>query len=290
MWQQLIVNTTFTQSELISDWLFANDALSVSVNDRQQTIEDDYSLNEIPISQEVKLTALFYNDIDLTHVREGLKQHWSIDTLEIAELADQNWIKASQDLFKPQHFKKMSIYPSWELTSSPKSNDLVLDPGMAFGTGMHPTTSMLLHWINQTDMTGKKILDYGCGSGILALAALKCGADKVVATDIDSLALQATKENAQRNNLLEQITLVEPDDLKPQTFDVILANILARPLIELSQPILSLLAPHGSLALSGVLVEQAEEVMKAYQAQCTFQAPIVSDQWCALIGIRDNII
>ena len=165
--------------------------------------------------------------------------------------------------------------------------NILLDPGLAFGTGTHPTTALCMAWLDAQDMQGKTVLDYGCGSGILGVAAAKLGAKSVIAIDIDPQALLATRSNAERNEVSDLITTGLPRELDDdERFDVVLANILAGPLVELAPIICQALRPGGILALSGILQEQATAVREAYSAYCDMDKPVIEGDWVRLSGKR----
>ena len=163
---------------------------------------------------------------------------------------------------------------------------LTLDPGLAFGTGTHPTTALCLEWLASHDLTGATVIDYGCGSGILAVAAILLDANHVHAVDIDPQAITATQSNALKNRVQEKIACYLPEQFVPFQADVVLANILAKPLIDMAEQICNLVAPGGQLVLSGILQEQAESVMNAYQHYILFCAPIQQEDWIRLEGIK----
>lgn len=161
-----------------------------------------------------------------------------------------------------------------------------LDPGLAFGTGTHPTTRLCLQWLAEQDLTGRRVLDYGCGSGILAIAAAKLGAVRVTAVDIDEQAIRATRENAKRNHVADNITVSLTQDCDSGPYDIILANILARPLIDLAPTLARLAAPGAPLILAGLLSRQINEVVSAYDDRFEFEGPAIEQDWARLTGRR----
>ena len=206
-------------------------------------------------------------------------------------LEDQVWERAWIEHFQPMAFgKRLWIYPSWAEVPDDGSVVLRLDPGLAFGTGTHPTTALCLEWLDAQNMQGKTVIDYGCGSGILAIAALLLGAQSAIGYDNDPQALTATKDNAEQNHCAEklQMKLVETkgETIREQA-DVVLANILAGPLRELAPLIAPLVKPGGDLVLSGILAEQAEEVMAAYRTLgFGFETPAIREEWVRLVAKR----
>ena len=205
-------------------------------------------------------------------------------------LADRAWEREWLNDFKPMRFgRRLWICPGGQLPTTPQANDTVLielDPGLAFGTGTHPTTALCLEWLDAADVAGKRVIDYGCGSGILAIAAAKSGATAVSAVDIDPQALIATRDNAERNGVAQLITprLVEGATLAPA--DILLANILAGPLESLAPTFASLVPTGGRVVLSGILRNQAEAVATTYAAWFDIAPAVVRDDWARLDGVR----
>jgi ribosomal protein L11 methyltransferase len=235
------------------------------------------------------VTALYEEYTDLTELLlelEVRKIDWQISFLQQETIEDQPWERAWMDSFQPMCFgERLWIYPSWYETPDDDSVKLLLDPGLAFGTGTHPTTALCLEWLDGQDMTGKTVLDYGCGSGVLAIAALKLGATQAVGTDIDPQALQATLDNAERNHIdLAQLHNCYPDALPQQTHDVVMANILAGPLVELAPVLLARLRKGGQLILSGILAEQTEAITNAYQPSLDNLIIKQKDGWIRVSG------
>lgn len=205
---------------------------------------------------------------------------------KIEQLEDKDWEREWMDNFHPMQFgKRLWICPSWREIPEPDAVNVMLDPGLAFGTGTHPTTSLCLEWLEGLDLEGKTVVDFGCGSGILAIAAIKLGAAKVIGIDIDPQAILASKDNATRNGVADQIELYLPQD-QPEGLiaDVVVANILAGPLRELSGIITSLVKPQGQLAMSGVLDTQAEDVASYYAEQFDLDAIVEQQEWCRISG------
>ena len=202
-------------------------------------------------------------------------------------LADRNWEQIGRDQFKPFNVEgALWICPSWCRPPVPNAVNIIIDPGLAFGTGTHPTTALCLRQLTKIDLTQRTLLDWGCGSGILAVAALKLGALRATATDIDPKALSTTRENGQNNGIGDQLTVETPEQIvSPMVFDIVIANILAHTLIELAPRLNSLLAADGMVLLSGVLGAQAETVCTAFGPGYTFKT-VPADEWILLIGTR----
>ena len=185
--------------------------------------------------------------------------------------------------------QKLWICPSWREVPDPNAVNVMLDPGLAFGTGTHPTTSLCLQWLDSLDLKDKTVLDYGCGSGILAIAALKLGAKSVIGVDIDPQALQASRDNAERNHVSEQLSLFLAKDLPANLeADIVVANILAGPLKELEPNIEILVKPNGLVGLSGILATQADSVYQAYQADFQLDPIVTLDEWCRITGKKSQ--
>jgi len=205
-------------------------------------------------------------------------------------VADTDWVRATQSQFPPTRISdRLWIVPTWHEPPDPEAVVVRLDPGVAFGTGTHPTTRLCLRWLDDSLRKGASVLDYGCGSGILAIAAAKLGASRVVGSDIDPQALQAARANSEANAVRADYT--EPDSLRAGTWDVVLANILSNPLMLLAPALLARVAPGGALVLSGVLERQADQVIEAYRASDA-SVPLsvwaADDGWVCLAGHRPH--
>jgi ribosomal protein L11 methyltransferase len=288
-WQKFSISLPSSTVETLSDLL--TDMGAVAITLEADTAEELFEppLNETPLWHQTTIHALFELDVDLYALIPALEEkiHPQKFIYHITQVADQNWQKLCQDTFQPILFaEKLWLYPSWQLPIEDGKPRLLLDPGLAFGTGTHPTTALCLEWLVQEVKGKETVIDYGCGSGILALAALKLGADKVWGVDNDPQALEATLENAKRNQL--EIEAVLPEALPPIQANILVANILANPLIQLAPHFASLVILGGKIALSGILVEQAEQVMRAYQPWFRFAPVTQKEQWVRLDGKRTN--
>jgi ribosomal protein L11 methyltransferase len=241
--------------------------------------------------QQTRLTALFDADAETDFIITQLTD--AIDPLpvppyEATQLEDQDWNRLWMDRFKPLRFgNRLWVVPSWHKPPDPAAANLILDPGMAFGTGTHPTTALCLQWLDSADLQGKTVIDYGCGSGILAIAALKLGAARVLAVDIDPQCLAVTRENAQRNDIGDELWIGLPGDLPGGiSADILLANILAGPLIQLAPAFATLLKPGGNLVLSGLLGSQVNDCLAAYRTSFNMNPPQIEGDWAMLTGRR----
>jgi len=236
------------------------------------------------------LTALFGADVDLDGLLQGLRSSLGGSPLpahEASLLADQDWNRAWMDRFKPMRFgERLWVVPSWHTPPRPDAVNLVLDPGMAFGTGTHPTTALCLQWLDGARLAGKTVLDYGCGSGILAIAAVRLGARRAIAVDIDPQCLEVTRENARRNGVQDRIDVHLAQEWREETVEVLIANILAGPLHELAEAFSRYVRANGDIVLSGLLAPQAQACLDAYSAHFHMQPPRLADEWAMLHGTR----
>lgn len=203
----------------------------------------------------------------------------------ITEVAEQDWVRLTQSQFTPIPVsERLWIVPSWHSSPDSAAINIILDPGLAFGTGSHPTTRLCLDWLDRNLSPGSTVVDYGCGSGILAIAAAKLGAARVRGVDIDSQAVHSSRYNAKRNQVSAEFS--SADDALPEPADVVLANILSNPLKVLAPLLARLTVPGGTVVLSGILVPQAADVADAYRLWFDIEPPVMDDGWVRLIGTR----
>ncbi len=239
------------------------------------------------------VTGLFEADIDPFKIVRFIEKNMGGEVIcKVEQLEDKDWVREWMDHFHPMQFgKRLWICPSWCDIPDPNAVNVMLDPGLAFGTGTHPTTAMCLEYLDGADLKDQVVIDYGCGSGILAVAALKLGAREVIGIDIDPQAVQATLDNAQRNGVSDRIKVYlsadRPKDIKA---DYLVANILAGPLRELAPDIATLVKDNGHLALSGILETQAQEVSLCYSQWFNMDPLCTKEEWCRLSGIRKTRI
>lgn len=249
-------------------------ALSVTLRDADADTPDERAIfepgvGETPLWSSIVLDALFDADIDregLLHVLSDLVPGIDPAGLIFREVADQDWIRAWMADFRPMRFgRRLWVYP-WNIDPPTDDEAVVvrLDPGLAFGTGTHPTTALCLEWLDAIDLRHRRVIDFGCGSGILALAALKLGAASVIGIDNDPQAISASRDNAERNGVGERLQLVPADRFQPIQVDVLVANILAGPLLDLAGQLAACVRPGGLLALSGLLATQADGLVAHY--------------------------
>ncbi len=293
-WQQLSLNVSAKETESLVAFFENAGAVSVTFQDAADQPLFEPDPGDTPLWSETKIIALFDDALDVTLLTQQLAESFGAETaqkLQVETLKDRDWERVWLEDFHPMQFgKNLWICPAG-LRPENTTNAVIidLDPGLAFGTGTHPTTALCLEWLDAHLPTGLEVLDFGCGSGVLGIAALKLGADRVLAADIDEQALWATGENAQRNQVAENIQALLPEQMAENyCADIVLANILANPLIELASLLSGYVKPQGRLVLSGVLKEQAEAVADAYRPWFDMLSPVVKEEWVRLEGIKQN--
>ncbi|MDR6233817.1 50S ribosomal protein L11 methyltransferase [Pseudomonas oryzihabitans] len=287
-WLQVRLALTPAQAETYEDLMLELGAVSVTFMDAEDQPIFEPDLGTTPLWSQTHLLALFEGDTDATALEQRVQLLANGLTHEVERLEDQEWERSWMDNFQPMRFgQRLWIVPSWHEAPEPDAVNLLLDPGLAFGTGTHPTTSLCLQWLDGEPVEGRQVLDFGCGSGILAIAALLLGAERAVGTDIDVQALEASRENANRNGIdPARFPLYLPADLPAEPADVVVANILAGPLVGLAEQITRLTRIGGRLALSGILAEQAEDVRAAYAGCFDLEPTATLDGWVRISGTR----
>ena len=265
-------------------------AVAVTMEDAADEPMLEPAPGETPLWQATRITGLFEGDTDPDSLRSTINQTLATDVsrhLQLERLADQDWERAWMDQFHPMQFgRRLWIRPSGSTIAQNDAVIVDLDPGLAFGTGTHPTTALCLRWLDGHDLHGKTVIDFGCGSGVLGIAALKLGASRVIAVDHDPQAVLATRDNAARNDVSDRIEVLHSDGFESRSADLVLANILANVLIALAPRIEELVTPGGQLVMSGVLQAQADDVMRAYADSLDFQAIQAQDDWVLLQGAK----
>lgn len=295
MWQQLTIQVRSADAEPLEAELLEAGAASISYLDAEDQPVFQEEPGSTPLWDNSVLLALFEQDKKLDSLLERLRNNPAIgnaESLNIEQVEDQEWERSWMADFQPIQFgDNLWVCPSWQPPPDPTATNILMDPGLAFGSGSHNTTALCLQWLEKAHLTNKTVIDYGCGSGILAIAAALLGAGKIIAVDNDPQAVLATLDNSQRNGLdLEHFHTYLPDAL-PQTLfeqpaDILIANILAAPLIELAGHFARLLTPGGALVLSGLLTEQIDEVTAAYVECFDMAEPTLDGDWVRLDGIR----
>ncbi len=263
-------------------------ALSITMTDKYDDAILEPELGTCPLWPHVIIQALYSEQKLAEHALQTLATQYPKLECTLQELPEQDWERVCMNDFKPLRFgKRLWICPSWLTPPEPDAVNLILDPGLAFGTGTHQTTSLCLSWLEQAELDGKDVIDFGCGSGILALAALKLGAAHAYAVDIDHQALLATQNNAADNGITAaQLTVGFPDILQTQV-DLLIANILLSPLLMLKQRFQQLLKENGTLVVSGILEDQVTSLIDTYQDIFTHHSSIIHEGWALVIFNAD---
>lgn len=266
MWIQVYTEVPKKYAEGLSDALEALGSLAVTLDDAADTPIFEPPVGTTPIWADTRVMGLFEASRDTNELLAQLKARWPLleqYPVKIDPLEDKDWVREWMDQFVPVRFgERLWVVPTWHTPPDANGINLLLDPGLAFGTGGHPTTALCLTWLSDTDLTGKTVIDFGCGSGILACAAAKLGAERVIGTDIDPQALRASEQNAQRNGVALELYL--PEQMPTIQADIIIANILFNPLKMLAPEFMRLLKPTGKLVMSGILKEQAAPLINYY--------------------------
>ena len=285
-WIQIRIHANKESADQISDLLLDVGCPSVTFMDGSNTPVYEPKPGEVILWPETMVIGLFDAANDMDVVVAYLKANVA-DTLtyKIEQLEDKDWEREWMDNFHPIKFgERLWICPSWRDIPEPNAVNVLLDPGLAFGTGTHATTALCLKWLESQDLTGKTVVDFGCGSGILGIAAIKLGAERVIGIDIDPQALIASKDNAERNGVADQLEVYLPENQPEFHADIVVANILAQPLRELHEIILGFLKPTGAIAMSGILEEQAQSVADVYASFIDLEAIAQEGEWTRVSG------
>jgi ribosomal protein L11 methyltransferase len=289
-WLQLKIITPRRFVESLEDSLLSSGAVSVTLEDNADQPILEPALGETPLWDNVKITGLFDAEIDTAKTIAAAQRKFGnkLPEHKWEQLEDKDWEREWMENYHAIRCgERLWICPSWQQPPEPDKINLMLDPGLAFGTGTHPTTFMCMQWIDQQDFTGLDIVDYGCGSGILGIATLLMGAKKVIGVDIDPQALLATTENAKRNKLPDDaMPVFLPKDTPAIQADIVLANILAGPLAELAPALTGMTKIGGKICLSGILTIQADTVKAAYAKWFDFDPITTQEEWVRLTATR----
>ncbi|MDX1837675.1 50S ribosomal protein L11 methyltransferase [Legionella taurinensis] len=288
MWYQLHIEICRPdEAEALSDALEGLGAVSVTLTDRHDSPVLEPEPGTTPLWPDIVIQALYTEEEAAAQAIKTLSPNYPHLRFSLDTLPEKDWERVWMDDFKPQRFgERLWICPSWIEPPQPDAVNLILDPGLAFGTGTHPTTSLCLSWLDAANLTRKSVIDYGCGSGILALAALKLGAASVQAVDIDEQALLATRNNADTNQMASMPLFIGfPDSLKPGA-DLLIANILLAPLLTLKDRFKALLTPGGQLVVSGLLLDQTPQMLQHYDDDFVHEGSHTLDGWSLLIFKR----
>lgn len=299
-WLQLKAHIDPSLAEQLETLLLDEGACAITLEDGEDNPVFEPERGTTPLWAETVLTGL-YDDLEgIDDMLARVQRQWAIETpdtpcpdISYDILQDQDWTRSWMDDFAPIRMgERLWIVPSWHQPPEPDAVNLALDPGLAFGTGTHPTTALCLEWLDHLAVNdviqGRDLMDIGCGSGILAIAGLKLGAAHACGTDIDPQALQASRDNAERNQIdADDFELYYPEAAPQRTYDIVVANILAGPLVELAPMIAGHVTPGGYCALSGILAHQANDVLDAYAAQGLIMDPVTEREgWVRLTGKR----
>jgi ribosomal protein L11 methyltransferase len=293
-WIQLKIPADPDNADQLEDVLMEMGADAVSMEDAADQPLYEPDLGTTPLWSQTTVTGLFQSSYDINELCSNIRDAWhqqtqqSLADIDVTLVEDKDWARVWMDDFHPLRFgERLWIVPSWHDAPDPDAANLLLDPGLAFGTGTHDTTALCLQWLDGADVQGKQVIDYGCGSGILGLAALLLGADHVMGVDTDPQALEASRENARRNDVDEsRLSLYLPKDEPDALADITLANILAQPLIGLAPHLAAKTRPGGDIVLSGILNHQARDVMVAYEPWFIMDEPEQQGEWIRLTGRR----
>lgn len=295
-WLQIRFETQPELVEAVEDLLLESGCASVTLKDAEDNPIFEPDRGTTPLWQNTVVVGLYdaeQSEQDIVdHVKKGLTlpEGAEFPRYKSEILEDKDWVRAWMDHFHPMQFgERLWVCPTGKDIPDPSAVNLMLDPGLAFGTGTHPTTALCLEWLDGLDLTGKTIVDYGCGSGILGIAGLLLGAEKMIGVDNDPQALIATRDNAARNGIAEdKVEVYLPEDFPGAEADVVVANILAGPLVLLRERIVNCVKPGGLLALSGLLERHMDEIMLSYQPDIQFQPAAQKEGWIRLQGQKRN--
>ncbi|WP_137936856.1 50S ribosomal protein L11 methyltransferase [Chitinivorax sp. B] len=294
-WLSVTIATDARHADALSDALFDLGALSTSIEDAHAGTDSEQPIFGEPgepsdtVWEASHVIALFDADADVSGIiAEAATQCGiAVPAYQSTTVEEQDWVRATQAQFDPIRISdRLWITPTWHEPPNPQAINLQLDPGLAFGTGSHPTTRLCLQWLDKHLQAGETVLDYGCGSGILAIAAKKLGAGDCLGVDIDPQAIVASNQNAEQNQV--QATFCLPDAMPGITYDVVVANILTNPLRMLAPLLAGSCRPGGRIALSGILESQAQEIVEIYSAWFDLDEPVFDDGWTCISGTKKH--
>ncbi|MFP5430090.1 MAG: 50S ribosomal protein L11 methyltransferase [Gammaproteobacteria bacterium] len=289
-WLQLKIDTTKAQAPVLEELLETLGAAAVLMEDSADQPLLEPPPGATPLWDATRVIGVFTVDSEVDAIVEFLEAQLGepLPPHRVEVLEDKDWVRAWMDHYHPMRFgDRLWVVPSWTPPPQPDAVNLLLDPGLAFGTGTHPTTALCLEWLDSLDLKDKTIIDYGCGSGILAVAALLLGAREAWCVDNDPQALTATRNNAEHNGVGERVHVFMPDDMPAQQADVIVANILAGPLAMLAPIMASHSHPGSRIALSGIIRPQVEELREVYSEWFDMDGLAIKEEdWCRLSGVR----
>lgn len=289
-WLQLEIETSPQMADTYSEYLSQAGASAVTLQDAADQPLFEPAVGETPLWRNTRVIGLFDAATDIDNVLHQLKSHLDpndIPSLYVNPLEERDWVRAWMDNFKPMQFgKQLWVCPSGFTPPDAEAVNLILDPGLAFGTGTHPTTAMCLAWLANHPPKNLEVIDYGCGSGVLAIAACLLGAKTAMAIDNDPQALTATRDNAIKNSVADKIKAYLPEQFPTKPVPLLMANILATPLIEMESLLAKLVISGGTIVLSGILVEQASLVLKPYATHFNVQIHEQMGDWVCITGCK----
>ena len=293
-WLTLCVHAEASYAEALSEALLVRGALSVDMLDADADTPDEQAIFGEPgeptsaVWQHNLVNALFESGSPVADILQASCSSLGISPLpsyKIETLEESDWVRLTQAQFDPIRISaRLWIVPTWHTPTDPSAINIALDPGLAFGTGSHPTTRLCLRWLDSNLRGSESVLDYGCGSGILAIAAMKLGAGSAVGVDVDAQAVQASRDNAQANQVSADFYL--PDGISLKQYDVVVANILTNPLRALAPLLAGAAKSGGRIVLSGILAEQADDVMRIYAQWFDMAPAVIEEGWACLSGVK----
>ena len=294
-WIQLTFEAGVHSVEALEDALEASGAVAVTLEDAADDPVVEPAPGETPLWKQTRVTGLYDGrTMDLAEVEQVMRRAVAAPHLppsQASPLEQRDWVRAWMDYYHPMRFGEgLWVCPSHLAPPDPCATTVMMDPGLAFGTGTHATTALCLEWLSAQGVTGWSVVDYGCGSGILAIAALLLGARHALALDIDPQALMSTRTNAKRNGVLEKVQVSFPDDIAPYPSDLVMANILAGPLVALRDRLSARVRPGGKLIMSGLLSRHADEIEQTYRGIFDFGPRLERDDWILLDGTRRALV
>lgn len=290
-WWQFSVFCDLAEIEPIEELFFSLGAISIDLADAKDEPIYEPLPGHMPVWQTSIVTGMFDTAVNPEQLSQSISDRLPAhlqSSLRRTQLKDRDWVQAYREHYFPiQCADNLWIVPGWHEPPDPDATNIILDPGLAFGTGGHPTTALCLSWLAENNLKDMTVIDYGCGSGILAIAALKLGAKHVIGVDIDPQALDASRRNADRNNITSgRLVLHLPDQFESLKANLVIANILAGPLVTLADRLAEMVIADGKILLSGILEQQKDEIQSAYQPFFNLHPPTASEGWVRITGTR----
>lgn len=289
-WQQLRVAAPAHQIDDLTDFLNASGALAITYVDRADDPVLEPGPGTTPLWQHTNIVALFADTAELEPIVQNLHASFGMSlSCQCEILADQDWERACLHDFKPMRFgANLWICPTWDAVEDPAAVVVTLDPGLAFGTGTHPTTALCLEWLANHPPLDKTVIDFGCGSGILAIAAARLGARHIYAIDHDAQALLATRDNAIKNGVSPRVSVMTPAELISPSVELITANILLEPLLDLAETFYQILQAQGRVVISGIIESQIDLIKRSYAPRFKIQSEQTMENWACLEFLRGD--